>query len=167
MLPFVRLRSLMRPIVPATATTVLLGLTAIEVNAPASKRASNVSYVFLNIPSAVILHITAPVWGDQLIKLPSSEQVTMFLPDGENEPPKQGPVCPEKICIGVPWGIFHIQTVPSFDPPKITGPEGCQFSHYSQPFQASTPKSHLPRPLQRQIPCPVHSRYVLVRPYRL
>src|SRR5579862_1137596 len=66
------------------------------------------------------------------MRLPSSEQVTIFLPDGEKDPAVQGPVCPENICIGVPEGTFHIQTVPSSMPPKITGPEGCQFSHYHQ-----------------------------------
>jgi len=65
------------------------------------------------------------------MRLPSSEQVTIFLPEGEKEPAVLGPVCPENICIGVPEGIFHIHTVPSLIPPNMTGPEGCQFNHYN------------------------------------
>jgi hypothetical protein len=72
---------------------------------------------------------TPPVCGVQLIRLPSSEQVAMCFPEGENEPAVQGPVCPEKIFIDVPDGSFHIQTVPSLMPAKITGPEGCHCNH--------------------------------------
>jgi hypothetical protein len=77
----------------------------------------------------VTFQATAPVCGTQLMRLPSSEQVVMFFPEGEKEPAVHGPVCPENICIGVPEGTFHIHTVPSSMPPRITGPDGCQFSH--------------------------------------
>jgi len=40
MFPLVMLRSFIRPSVPPTATTVLVGLIAREVNGPASNRAS-------------------------------------------------------------------------------------------------------------------------------
>lgn len=43
MFPFVRLRSLMTPSVPPTATTVLAGLMARDVSIPASNRASTVN----------------------------------------------------------------------------------------------------------------------------
>jgi hypothetical protein len=64
------------------------------------------------------------------MRLPSSEQVTMFFPEGEKEPALHGPVCPENTCITAPDGIFHIHTVPSSMPANNTGPEGCQLSHY-------------------------------------
>jgi len=63
------------------------------------------------------------------MRLPSSEQVTMFFPEGEKAPAAQGPVWAENTCITAPEGIFHIHTVPSSMPANKTGPEGCQFSH--------------------------------------
>src|SRR5579859_3133001 len=100
--PLVKLTSFISPSVPPVATTVLAGLMAREVNEPASNLAS----------SEGSFQATAPGWGVQLIRLPASEQVAMCLPEGEKVPAVQADVCPEKICITWPEGIFHIHTVP-------------------------------------------------------
>ena len=97
----------------------------------------------------------------------------MLFPEGENDPAVQGPVCPENTCKGCPEGTFHIHTVPSSTPPKITGPEGCQSSHYNVSFLqenrglvGGVPLFHRLLPGLQRVSFLRHSKSGLVRPFR-